>query len=237
MPKHGKKYRTAIEKVDQDRLYDATEAIELAKEIAFANFDETLEVHLRTGLDPRHAEQQVRGSTVLPNGLGKEQRVIVFVEGEGSNAAREAGADEVGSDELVQKIQGGWLEFDVAIASRDQMGKVGSLGRVLGPRGLMPNPRTGTVVAPEDIGRAVREAKQGRVEYRVDRLKNIHVPFGKVSFDTERLTENLATVLETIQAARPNDFKGTYVHNVAITSTMGPGIPVDPRVMTTLRTG
>ena len=235
MPKHGKKYRAALEKIEEGKLYGLDEAIELAREIHPAKFDETLEIHIRTGLDPRHAEQQVRGSTVLPHGLGKEVRVVVFAEGEAANDARAAGAEEVGTDDLVKRIQDGWTQFDVAIASRDQMGKVGSLGRVLGPRGLMPNPRTGTVVAPEDIAKTVRDAKQGRVEYRVDRLANIHAPFGKVSFEIEPLRENLTSLLETIQAARPQDMKGSYVRGLAIASTMGPGIPLDPRVMVTSR--
>ena len=227
MAKKGKRYQEAAAKVDKSKLYSVDEAIALAKEIHPAKFDETVELHIRTGLDPRHAEQQIRGSTVLPHGLGKVLRVLVFTEGEAVAAAREAGADHVGSDDLIKQIEGGWLEFDVAIATREMMGKVGRLGRVLGPRGLMPNPRSGTVIAAEDIARSVQEAKQGRVEYRLDRLANIHVPFGKVSFDVEKLKENMATLIEAVNAARPRDAKGQYIRSATLTTTMGPGIHLD----------
>lgn len=227
MAKKGKRYQEAAAKVDKTKLYSVDEAIALAKEIHPAKFDETVELHIKTGLDPRHAEQQIRGSTVLPHGLGKVLRVLVFTEGEAVSAAREAGADHVGSDDLIKQIEGGWLEFDVAIATREMMGKVGRLGRVLGPRGLMPNPRSGTVVGAEDIARSVQEAKQGRVEYRLDRLANIHVPLGKVSFDEAKLKENMATLIEAVNAARPKEAKGQYIRSATLTTTMGPGIHLD----------
>jgi large subunit ribosomal protein L1 len=227
MPKKGKRYLEAASKVDDAKLYGVQEAIDLAREIHPAKFDETMEIHIRTGLDPRHAEQQIRGSTVLPNGLGKVLRVLVFTEGEPASIAREAGADFVGSDDLIKQIEGGWTDFDVAIATREMMGKVGRLGRVLGPRGLMPNPRSGTVVGAEDIAKTVTEAKQGRVEFRLDRLANIHVPLGKVSFDSEKLRENMATLIEAVNAARPREAKGQYIKSVTLTTTMGPGIHLD----------
>jgi large subunit ribosomal protein L1 len=223
----GRKWKEAAARVDRDRFYTPDDAIALAREIHPANFDETVEIHIRTGLDPRHAEQQIRGSTVLPHGLGKVMRVLVFTEGEAASAARQAGADFVGSDDLIKQIEGGWTDFDVAIATREMMGKVGRLGRVLGPRGLMPNPRSGTVVGPEDVARAVNEAKQGRVEFRLDRLANIHVPIGKVSFDEARLKDNLATFIDAINAARPREAKGQFIRSVTMTTTMGPGISMD----------
>ncbi|GIW13925.1 MAG: 50S ribosomal protein L1 [Tepidiforma sp.] len=227
MPKHGKRYREAAAKVDKSRLYGVDEAIALAKEIHPAKFDETVELHIKTGLDPRHAEQQIRGSTVLPHGLGKVMRVLVFAEGEAASAAREAGADHVGSDDLIKQIEGGFLDFDVAIATREMMGKVGRLGRILGPRGLMPNPRSGTVVGAEDIAKSVQEAKQGRVEFRLDRLANIHVPLGKVSFEDQKLKENLAALIEAVNAAKPKEAKGQYIRSATLTTTMGPGIHLD----------
>ena len=227
MASKGKRYKEAAARVDKAKLYSVDEAIALAKEIHPAKFDETVELHIKTGLDPRHAEQQIRGSTVLPHGLGKILRVLVFTEGEAVSIAREAGADHVGSDDLIKQIEGGWLDFDVAIATREMMGKVGRLGRVLGPRGLMPNPRSGTVVGAEDIARSVQEAKQGRVEYRLDRLANIHVPLGKVSFDESKLKENMATLIEAVNAARPKEAKGQYIRSATLTTTMGPGIHLD----------
>lgn len=227
MPKHGKRYREAAAKVDKSRFYGVDEAIALAKEIHPARFDETVELHIKTGLDPRHAEQQIRGSTVLPHGLGKVMRVLVFAEGEAAAAAREAGADYVGSDDLIKQIEGGFLDFDVAIATREMMGKVGRLGRILGPRGLMPNPRSGTVVGAEDIAKSVQEAKQGRVEFRLDRLANIHVPLGKVSFEDQKLKENMAAVIEAVNAAKPKEAKGQYIRSATLTTTMGPGIHLD----------
>lgn len=227
MPKRGKRYREVAEKIDRTRVYAPDEALVLIKEIASAKFDETVEIHLKTGLDPRHAEQQIRASTVLPHGLGKEVRVAVFTEGEPARAAAEAGADVVGGDDLVKRVQEGFTDFDVAIATREMMGKVGALGRILGPRGLMPNPRSGTVVAPEDIGRVVSEAKRGRVEFRLDRLANIHAPLGKASFDTDKLRENMATLIEAVSAAKPSEAKGAYIRSAALTTTMGPSIPLD----------
>jgi len=227
MASKGKRYKEAAARVDKTKFYTVDEAIALAKEIHPAKFDETVELHIKTGLDPRHAEQQIRGSTVLPHGLGKILRVLVFTEGEAVSIAREAGADHVGSDDLIKQIEGGWLDFDVAIATREMMGKVGRLGRVLGPRGLMPNPRSGTVVGAEDIARSVQEAKQGRVEYRLDRLANIHVPLGKVSFDESKLKENMATLIEAVNAARPKEAKGQYIRSATLTTTMGPGIHLD----------
>jgi large subunit ribosomal protein L1 len=235
--KKGKRWQEAAAKIDGTKLYAPEEAIRLAKETHPAKFDETVEVHIRTGLDPRHAEQQIRGSTVLPHGLGKVMRVLVFTEGEPASIARNAGADFVGSDDLIKQIEGGWTDFDVAIATREMMGKVGRLGRVLGPRGLMPNPRSGTVVAPEDIARAVEEAKQGRVEFRLDRLANIHVPVGKVSFDEAALRENLATFIEAVTAARPREAKGQYIRSVTMTTTMGPGIHMDLAQTLGMKTG
>ncbi len=236
MPKHGKKYLEAASKVDKSKLYTVDEAIGLAREVAPAKFDETVELHIKTGLDPRHAEQQIRGSTVLPNGLGKVLRVLVFTEGEAVGAARDAGADFVGSDDLIKQIEGGWTDFDVAIATREMMGKVGRLGRILGPRGLMPNPRSGTVIGAEDIAKTVAEAKQGRVEFRLDRLANIHVPLGKVSFEAEKIRENMATLIEAVNAAKPKEAKGQYIRSMTLTTTMGPGIHLDLSQALALRT-
>ncbi len=227
MAKKGKKYEEAAAKVDKSKFYAVEEAIALARDIHPAKFDETVELHIKTGLDPRHAEQQIRGSTVLPHGLGKVLRVLVFTEGEAVGIAREAGADFIGSDDLIKQIEGGWTDFDVAIATREMMGKVGRLGRILGPRGLMPNPRSGTVVGAEDIAKTVTDAKQGRVEFRLDRLANIHVPLGKVSFDEQKLRENMATLIEAVNAARPKEAKGQYIKSATLTTTMGPGIHLD----------
>jgi len=184
-------------------------------------------LHVRTGLDVRHADQQLRGSVLLPHGLGKTVRVLVFAEGEGARAAQEAGADVIGGDDLVKKVEGGWTDFDVALAQREMMGKVGRLGRVLGPRGLMPNPRSGTVVEEQDVGRAVRDARQGRVEYRLDRSAIIHVPIGKISFDEDKLRENLASIVETIVKSRPAGAKGSFIRSMTLATTMGPGIKLE----------
>lgn len=228
MPKHGKKYLAAQQLVDRDKAYAPAEAIALAKQARFAKFDETIEVHFRTGLDPRHADQQVRSTTVLPNGLGKAVRVLVFAETDGARNATEAGADFVGGDDLINRIQNeGWTDFDVAIAQRELMGKVGRLGRVLGPRGLMPNPRSGTVVDAGDIGRAVQEAKAGRVEFRLDRTALLHVPIGKTSFEDKALLENLTTLVQAVNGAKPSGGKGQYIRAVTIATTMGPGIHLD----------
>jgi large subunit ribosomal protein L1 len=229
MAKHGKKYLAAAAKIDENRSYTPAEAVALVKETHFTKFDSTVEVHLRLGVDPRHADQQVRDVVVLPHGLGKKVRVLVFAQGEGASLAREGGADYVADDdEMLAKIQGGWTDFDVAIATPDLMGKVGRLGRVLGPRGLMPNPKAGTVVPAEDLPRVIRESKAGRVEFRVDKTANLHVPIGKASFTQEQLFDNLATLMEAIKKARPAASKGTYIKHITLTSTMGPGIKLDP---------
>jgi large subunit ribosomal protein L1 len=229
MAKHGKKYREASAKVDQDRFYTAMEAIKLVKETSYTTFDGTVELHVRLGVDPRHADQQVRETVMLPHGLGKTVRVLVFAEGEGSRIAEQAGADYVADDQLIEKIKNGWFEFDAAVATPPMMGKIGKagLGRVLGPRGLMPNPKAGTVVQDEDIPRAIEELKSGRVEFRVDRTGNLHIPFGKVSFDENMLFENMAALMEAVRKARPASVKGLYIKRVAVTATMAPGVRVD----------
>jgi large subunit ribosomal protein L1 len=229
MAKHGKRYLEAVEKFDRDHNYNPGEAINLARQTSNVKFDATVEIHMRLGVDPRHADQQVRDVVVLPHGLGKTVRVLVFAQGEGAALARQAGADAVADDdESIQKIQNGWTDFDVAIATPDMMGKVGRLGRILGPRGLMPNPKAGTVVAAEDIPRVVEESKAGRVEFRVDKTANLHVPIGKVSFEEKKLYENMAALMDAVKKARPPATKGTYIRRVTLTTTMGPGIKVDP---------
>ncbi|MHB8574189.1 MAG: 50S ribosomal protein L1 [Dehalococcoidia bacterium] len=227
MAQHGKKYLEAEKLIDRKKLYPPAEGVALAKQAKFAKFDETVEMHLRTGLDPRHADQQVRGTALLPHGLGKTVRVLVFAEGEAARAAQEAGADHVGSDELINRVQGGWVDFDVALATRDLMGKVGRLGRVLGPRGLMPNPRSGTVVEPQDVSKAVNDARQGRVEFRLDKTALIHVPIGKASFEDDALLENMGTLIDAVVKARPAGAKGQYIRSVTVTTTMGPGVHLD----------
>ena len=227
MSKRGKKYREAVQLVDRDQTYSPEDAVALVKQVSYVNFDATVEAHLRMGLDPRQADQQVRSTVSLPNGTGKSVRVLVFVEGEGEKIAEEAGADYVGSDELIQRIQNGWYEFDVAVATPPMMGKVGRMGKVLGPRGLMPSPKAGTIVPAEDLGRVVSELKAGRVEFRLDKTANIHVPIGKVSFTKEQLVENFAALMEAIQRARPAAAKGQYVRRITIAPTMGPGIKID----------
>jgi large subunit ribosomal protein L1 len=230
MKKHGKKYTAAAAKVDFDKFYDPHEAVKLVKETSYTKFDGTVEVHMRMGLDSRQADQQVRDVVVLPHGLGKTVRVLVFAQGDGATNARNAGADTVADDEeTLTKIQNGWLDFDVAISTPDMMGKVGRLGRVLGPRGLMPNPKAGTVVGPEDIGRAVTESKAGRVEFRLDKTNNIHVSIGKTSFDEKKLYENFAALMEAIVKARPAAAKN-YIKHIVLTSTMGPGVKIDANV-------
>ena len=228
MAKHGKKFLAAQAKVDRQKLYTPSEAVALVKETTITKFDATVEVHMRMGLDPRQADQQLRDVVVLPHGLGKIVRVLVFASGEGATAAREAGADFVADDdESLNKVQSGFTDFDVAIATPDMMGKVGRLGRVLGPRGLMPNPKAGTVVPPEDLPRAVEEAKAGRVEFRLDKTANVHVPIGKASFDENKLFENLSALMEAIKKAKPSGAKGNYIKRITVTTTMGPGIKVD----------
>lgn len=228
MAKRGKNYRAALEKVDRERAYAPAEAIALAKEISNTKFDSTVEIHMRLGVDPRHADQQVRDVVVLPHGLGKTVRVLVFAQGDAARLARESGADAVADDdETVQKIQNGWLDFDVAIATPDMMSTVGRLGRVLGPRGLMPNPKTGTVVQMDDLPRAIEEVKAGRVEFRVDKTSNLHVPVGKASFEEQHLYNNIAALIQAVRRNRPAASKGTYIRKIVLTTTMGPGIKVD----------
>ncbi|MEN4013914.1 MAG: 50S ribosomal protein L1 [Chloroflexota bacterium] len=228
MAKHGKKYLAASAKVVDGQAYSPEEALALAKETSITKFDATVEVHLRMGLDPRQADQQVRDVVVLPHGLGKTVRVLVFAQGEGVEKAREGGADYIAdSDEWISKIQGGFTDFDVAIATPDMMSKAGRLGRVLGPRGLMPNPKAGTVVPADDLPRVIQEAKAGRVEFRLDKTANIHVPIGKVSFEADKLYNNLAALMDAIKKAKPPAAKGSYIRKITVTTTMGPGIRVD----------
>ena len=225
MPKFGKKYQEAA-KLIEDKLYDPQEAIELAKKTATAKFDETVELAVKLGVDPKYADQQVRGAVVLPHGTGKSKRVLVFAKGDKVKEAEAAGADFVGSDELVAKIQGGWADFDVAVATPDMMGTVGRLGKILGPRGLMPNPKVGTVTL--DLTRAINEIKAGKIEYRTDKAGNIHAPIGKVSFDAEKLMENFQTLIDTLNKVKPATAKGQYMRSVSVSTTMGPGIKVNP---------
>lgn len=225
MRRRGKKYQEAAKLVDRQRLYEPREALHLLKQLAFARFNETVEAHIRTGVDPRHADQIVRGSVSLPAGTGRQVRVLVFAQGEKAREAEEAGADYVGGEDLVKRIQEGWLEFDVAIATPDMMGLVGRLGRILGPRGLMPNPRSGTVTM--DVGRTVQEVKAGRVEFRVDKTAVIHVPIGKVSFSEDDLLRNLAALMDAIQRAKPSGAKGQYIRGVALATTMSPAVNLD----------
>lgn len=227
MAKHGKKYREADQMVDRDKLYSPLEAIELAKKASFVKFDESVEIHFRLGVDPRHADQQVRGVASLPNGLGKAVRVLVFTQGEGERIAKEAGADYVGADDLVKQIEGGWLEFDVAIATPDMMPKIGKLGKVLGRRGLMPNPKSGTIAQPDDLPRVINEVRQGRVEFKLDKTALIHIPIGKASFSDDMLVENLSSVVEAIASAKPSGAKGQFIRSVSVATSMGPGIKLD----------
>jgi large subunit ribosomal protein L1 len=228
MPKHGKKYMNALALIDRNKQYPLREAISLVKKMADTtkrNFDQTVEMAVRLGVDPRYQDQMVRGSVVLPHGLGKERVVAVIAQGEKLNEAKEAGADFVGGDDLIQKIQQGWLDFDVLIATPDMMGKVGRLGRILGPRGLMPNPKTGTVTF--DVAKAVKEAKSGKVDFKVEKAGIVHVPVGKVSFDEDKLFENAVALLKAILAAKPSGAKGQYVRSVTVAATMDPGVKVD----------
>ena len=225
--KRSKAYRAAAEKIDADALYSPLQAVRLAKETSTTKYDATVEVAMRLGVDPRKADQMVRGTVNLPHGTGKTARVIVFAVGEKAAEATAAGADEVGGDDLIEKIQGGFLDFDAAVATPDQMGKVGKIARILGPRGLMPNPKTGTVTA--DVTKAVNDIKGGKVNFRVDKQANLHLVIGKASFDETRLVENYAAALDEIARAKPATSKGTYVKKIAVSTTMGPGIPVDPK--------
>ena len=230
MPKRGKQYRDAVAKYDKANLFDAAEALKIAVESAHAKFDETVEVHIRLGVDGRHADQQVRGAIVLPHGTGKTKKVLVFAKGAKAQEAEEAGADYVGAEELAQKIQTeNWFDFDVVVATPDMMGVVGRLGKILGPKGLMPNPKSGTVTM--DVTKALQEIKAGKVEYRLDKTNIIHTPIGKVSFGAEKLTENFNALLEAIVKAKPAAAKGQYLRSVTVASTMGPGVKVNPAVI------
>lgn len=226
---HGKKYQEVAKLVDKDRLYTPQEAVELAKKTAYAKYDESVELHFRLGVNPRHADQQVRGVAPLPHGLGKPIRVLVFTQGDGERIAKEAGADYVGADDLAKQIEGGWMEFDVAIATPDMMPKIGKLGKILGRRGLMPNPKSGTIANAEDLPKVINEVRQGRIEFKLDRTALIHLPIGKISFPAENLVENLSSVIESVIAAKPSGAKGQYIRSVAIATSIGPGIKLDIR--------
>lgn len=236
MSKHGKKYLAAAAKVEPDRLYMPLEALQLAKETSITKFDATVELHIRLGVDPKQADQQVRDTVLLPNGLGKTVRVLAFAEGDAARTALDAGADYIGDDEAIKRIQGGWLEFDATVATPEMMGKIGKsgLGRILGTRGLMPNPKAGTVVPASDLPRAIKELKAGRVEFRLDKSGNLHVPIGKASFDAEQLRGNLSALMDAIKKARPPAAKGTYIRKVTLSTTMGPGVRVDPNEAQTM---
>ena len=237
MAKHGKKYLEAAKLLDKKKEYHPQEAIELAKKMTHSQFDETVELHLRMGVDPRDATQQVRGVALLPHGLGKKVRVLVFAQGEAVRIAESAGADFVGGDELAKKIEEGWLDFDTAIATPDMMGKVSRLGKILGRKGLMPNPKSGTVVAPDDLPRVIGEARMGRVEFKLDRTAIIHVPVGKVSFENDKLMSNLSAVVEAVVRAKPSGAKGQYVRSATLTTTMGPGMKLDLKPTLSLTSG
>lgn len=236
MGKHGKRYLELREKVDRTRDYEPREAIELVGSFDSAKFDETVEIHLRMNVDPRRADQALRGVVSLPEGTGKKVTILVFAEGEEARAAREAGADYVGTDEFIEKIQDGWTEFDIAVAVPQVMGKIGRLGRVLGPRGLMPSPKSGTLVQPDNIAETIQQLRQGRVEYRIDRSANLHIPIGKARFDTDQLMNNLLAVVDTIWRARPATVKGQYVQRATLCTTMSPGVRVNVRSLGELRT-
>lgn len=230
MPKHGKRYMESAKLVDKSKQYDPTEALGIIKNMPKGKFDETVEVSIRLGVDPRHADQQIRGAVALPFGTGRSVKVIVFAKGEKAKEAEEAGAEKVGAEDLVEEIQKGWLDFDVAVATPDMMGAVGKLGKILGPKGLMPNPKTGTVSF--EVGKAVKEIKAGKVEYRVDKTGIVHVPIGKVSFDANKLLGNLQTLMGVIVKAKPASAKGTYIKSVVLSPTMGPGVKLAPQLAT-----
>ena len=229
MTRRSKKYQEVIKLLDRTKQYSPEEAIALAKQMSYAGYDETVELHLKMGLDPRNATQQVRGVTLLPHGLGKEVRVLVFAQGEAAKVAEESGADYVGSDDIIKKIEDGWVEFETAIATQDMMGKVGKLGKVLGRKGLMPNPKSGTVVPPGDVGRAVSDARKGRIEFKLDRTAIIHLTLGKISFDEKKLLENLTAIIDSIVKAKPSGAKGQYIRTASISTSSGPGIKLDLR--------
>jgi len=234
MTVHGKKYNAAVAVLEKDKTYTTAEAIEFAKKAAFAAFDETVEVHLRMGLNPRSADQQVRGVALLPHGLGKQIRVLVFAQGPAGKMALDAGADFVGAEDVVKQIEEGWLEFDTAMATPDMMPKVAKLGKILGRKGLMPNPKSGTVVQADDLPRAIADARKGRVEYRLDRTAIIHLAIGKISFDSQKLLENFMAVMDAIVKAKPSGAKGQYIKSITLTTTMGPGFKLDLRSAMTL---
>lgn len=228
MKKHGKKYLAAAAKINPETSYEPRKALELVKETSFTKFDATVEVHMRMGLDPKQADQQVRDVVLMPHGLGKTMRVLVFTQGEGVGFAKQGEADFIAEDdEMINKVAGGWTDFDIAIATQDMMGKVGRLGKVLGPRNLMPNPKAGTVVNAQDLPRAIQEAKAGKVEFRLDKTANIHVPIGKVSFDANQLYDNFVALVDAVKKAQPTAAKGTYIKRLTVTSTMGPGVRID----------
>jgi large subunit ribosomal protein L1 len=233
--KRGKRLRDAIGVLDVDKSYLLDEAVETLQLVSSVNFDETVELHMRTSADPRHANQLVRGVAMLPHGLGKTVRVLVFANGEAAEIAKQAGADYIGDDEVIRNIQGGWVDFDVGLAIPEMMSKIGRLGRVLGPRGLMPNPRTGTMVQMRDLPRAIDEAKQGRVEYRLDRTAIIHVPVGKISFHQDKLVENIATIVDAVVKARPATVKGAFIRTAFLSSTMGPSIKLDVNALLSVK--
>lgn len=237
MTKRGKGYQEAVKLLDRTKDYEPAEAIELAKKAAHVQFDETVELHLRMGVDPRNATQQVRGVALLPHGLGKKVRVLVFAQGEAEKIAESAGADSVGGDELIKKIEGGWLDFDTAIATPDMMSKVGRLGKILGRKGLMPNPKAGTVTPMDALPRVIDEARKGRVEFKLDRTAIIHVTLGKISFEDDKLMDNLTAVIEAIQKAKPGGVKGQYVKTASLSTTMGPGIKLDVQSTLSLSSG
>lgn len=234
MAVHGKKYLEAAKKVDRNKSYTPQEALDLVRETSITNFDSTVEIHMRLGVDPRHADQMVRGVVLMPNGLGKTVRILVFAEGDDARIAEQAGADHVGGQELAQKIQEGWLDFDLVLAVPQMMRVVGRLGRILGPRGLMPSPKAQTIAQGDDLERLINEARMGRVEFRVDRTSNLHAPIGKASFEPDRLLGNLAAFVDAVKKARPAATKGTYIRKVVLTSCMGPGIKVDPAAIQAL---
>ena len=228
MSRHGKKYLEALEKVDRTKQYEPMEALELAKETSFTKFDGTIEVHIRLGVDTRHADQQVRDTVMLPHGLGRTVRVLVFAEGDAAREAQKEGADYIIDDEIIKQIQIGWFEFDATVSTPKMMSTVGRLGKILGPRGLMPNPKAGTVVPDEDLPRVIKELKAGRVEFRTDKTANLHVPIGKASFETQKLYENYSALIDSVRRSRPAASKGAFFRTITVTSTMGPGIRIEP---------
>jgi large subunit ribosomal protein L1 len=228
MPKHGKKYLEALAKIDQGKQYEPMEALKLAQETSFTKFDGTIEVHIRLGVDTRHADQQVRDTVMLPHGLGRTVRVLVFAEGDAAREAQKEGADYIVDDEIIKQIQNGWFEFDATVSTPKMMSTVGRLGKILGPRGLMPNPKAGTVVPEEDLPRVIKELKAGRVEFRTDKTANLHVPIGKASFETQKLFENFTALIDSVRRSKPAASKGAFFRTITVTSTMGPGIRIEP---------